>query len=87
MADLRSLARAQTETAVRVLTGIMREKRSPPSARVAACEALLNRGWGKAVQPVAAEGELALQITIRNIIEEVQVIEPREVKVIDDKSK
>ena len=76
--DLRSLARMQTHTAVRVLTGIMREPRSGPNARVAAAEALLNRGWGKPSQPVTgADGEGSVQIIIRNIIEEIHRDDPK----------
>lgn len=52
--DIRSLARAHTETAIKTLAGIMREKKAPPAARVSAAQALLDRGWGKAVQPVDA---------------------------------
>lgn len=55
-ADIRSLARAHTETAVRTLAGIMREKNSPSAARVAAAQALLDRGWGKAAQAMTGEG-------------------------------
>lgn len=46
-AEVRSLARAHTETAVSTLRGICTSKKAPASARVAAAEALLNRGWGK----------------------------------------
>lgn len=48
--DLRSLARQHTQTAVRTLAGIMRAADAPPAARVAASQALLDRGWGKAPQ-------------------------------------
>ena len=48
--DIRSLARAHTETAVRVLAGIMREPEAPHSARVSAAQVLLDRGWGKPAQ-------------------------------------
>jgi len=53
--DIRVLARAHTATAINVLAGIMREKRAPPAARVAAAQALLDRGWGKA--PIAIESD------------------------------
>lgn len=49
-ADIRSLARSHTETAIRTLVGIMNQEKAPPAARVSAAEALLNRGWGKATQ-------------------------------------
>ncbi len=49
-ADIRSLARSQTEKAVKVLVGIMSQSKAPAAARVAAANALLDRGWGKAAQ-------------------------------------
>lgn len=49
-ANIRSLARAHTERAVQTLAGIMDNPESPPAARVAAAQALIDRGWGKATQ-------------------------------------
>lgn len=49
-ADIRSLARSHTTSAIRVLAGIMNETKAPSAARVAAAQALLDRGWGKAPQ-------------------------------------
>lgn len=49
--DIRSLARNHTESAINTLAGISSNGKSE-SARVAAAEALLNRGWGKPAQPI-----------------------------------
>lgn len=54
--DIRSLARAHTGTAVKVLAGIMTSAEAPPAARVSAAQALLDRGWGKATQPMEHSG-------------------------------
>ena len=51
-AQIRSLARAHTATALNVLAGIMNEPEAPAAARVSAAQALLDRGWGKPSQPV-----------------------------------
>lgn len=51
-----SLARSHTETALKVLAGIMMEPDAPHAARVAAIKELLDRGWGKAAQ-VLTDGE------------------------------
>lgn len=59
-ADIRSLARAHTPTAISTLAGIMRQPKAPASARVAAAEALLNRGWGKPSQPITGKDEEAI---------------------------
>ena len=48
--DVRSLARAHTETAIKVLAGIMNEKTAAPAARAAAADSLLARGWGRPKQ-------------------------------------
>ena len=56
LTDIRSLARSYTKKAVQVLGGIMSEDGSPAAARVAAAQALLDRGWGKAAQPLTGEG-------------------------------
>ena len=48
--DIRSLARAHTDTALNVLRGIMTNDEAPMPARVAAATYLLDRGWGRAVQ-------------------------------------
>ncbi|WP_249119031.1 MULTISPECIES: hypothetical protein [unclassified Bradyrhizobium] len=51
MADIRSLARSHTKTAINVLVKIMQSKDATPAARVSAANAVLDRGWGKAMQP------------------------------------
>ena len=56
LTDIRSLARSHSETAISALAGIAQNGTSE-SARVAAAEALLNRGWGKPAQPVDGDGE------------------------------
>ena len=50
--EIRSLARAHTDSAMRVLTGIMNEPTAPHAARVAAAIHVMDRGWGKAVQHI-----------------------------------
>ena len=67
-ADLRSLARLHTTACLKSLAGIATNGKSE-SARVTACGLLLERGWGKAVQPHAgADGEGDIRVTIRQII-------------------
>jgi hypothetical protein len=53
--EIKSLARAHTETAIKTLVGVMNQADSPPAARVQAAQALLDRGWGKATQFIEAE--------------------------------
>ena len=52
LTEIRSLARSHTRTAVNVLVGIMRSKDATAAARVSAANAVLDRGWGKATQPL-----------------------------------
>lgn len=53
--DIRSLARAHTETAINVLKRVMTSPRASAAARVAAAQALLDRRWGKAPQSITAD--------------------------------
>jgi hypothetical protein len=43
-----TLARRYTEAAVSLLGKMIEDEKAPPAARVAAAQALLDRGWGKA---------------------------------------
>lgn len=52
--EIKSLARAHTESALNVLASIMNQPNAPPAARVAAAQALIDRGWGKAAQFIEA---------------------------------
>ena len=72
-ANIRSLCRAYTAEAVRSLAAIMRQADAPPSARIQAIAILLDRGWGKAVQPVAGEDGGDIRIIIRQIAEVADV--------------
>jgi len=54
--EIRSLARSYTEMAIQTLAGIAQNGEGE-SARVAAANALLDRGWGKPVQPHDGDGE------------------------------
>jgi hypothetical protein len=63
--QIKSLARAHTETAIKVLAGVMNQEEAPHAARVAAANSLLDRGWGKAAQIIAGDEDAPL--TIRRI--------------------
>src|SRR6202000_700994 len=51
--EIRSLARSHTRTALNVLVAVMRNTKATPPARVAAANAILDRGWGKPTQALA----------------------------------
>jgi hypothetical protein len=63
--EIRSLARGHTRTALNVLVGVMRNKDATPAARVSAANAILDRGWGKATQPLANGDDGALELIHR----------------------
>ena len=63
--DVKALARVHTETALKVLAGIMSAVDAQPSARVAAATAILNRGWGQPQQAVELSGEVVTSKVIR----------------------
>ena len=55
LAEIRELAREQTEAAIQAFVDIMQRGKSE-SARVAAAQALLDRGWGKPTQALEHSG-------------------------------
>ncbi len=55
--EVRDLARQHTAEALGALKAIMSDKKAPASARVAASEAILNRGWGRPVQMIGGNVE------------------------------
>lgn len=65
LTEIRSIARGHTRTAIRVLVGIMCSEDATPAARVSAANAILDRGWGKATQPVANSDEGAFELIHR----------------------
>lgn len=52
---VRELARSHTEEAIETWVEVMRDKSAPPAARVSAANSVVERGWGKAAQPVTGE--------------------------------
>jgi hypothetical protein len=62
--EIKSLARAHTETALKTLAGIMEQPDAPPAARVAAANSLLDRGWGKPVQAISNDEDAPLKLVV-----------------------
>lgn len=56
-AEIRSFARQHTQSALNVLAGIMNEPTAPETARISAANSLLDRGWGKATQPISGDDD------------------------------
>ena len=63
--EIRSLARSHTRTAINVLVGVMRAKDATAAARVSAANAILDRGWGKATQPLESSDDGAIDLIHR----------------------
>src|SRR6266404_9697429 len=63
--EIRSLARSHTRTALNVLVGVMRNKDATAAAKVSAANAILDRGWGKAPQPIENGDDGALELIHR----------------------
>jgi len=55
--DIRSLARSHTESAIKVLVGIMNQPKAPAASRVAAAQAILDRGWGKPKESIEVDAQ------------------------------
>jgi hypothetical protein len=67
--EIRSLARSHTRKAINVLVGVMRSEDATHAARVAAANAILDRGWGKAAQALETrDGAIELIHRIERVI-------------------
>jgi hypothetical protein len=64
LTEIRSLARSHTRTALNILVQVMRNKDATPAARVSAANAVLDRGWGKAIQAIE-NGDRPLELIHR----------------------
>ena len=64
LTEIRSLARSHTRSALNILVQIMRNKDATPAARVSAANAILDRGWGKAIQAIE-NGDRPLELIHR----------------------
>ena len=53
LGDVQQLARQKSPEAINTLSNIMHDEKAPPAARVAAANALLDRGYGKPTQPIS----------------------------------
>lgn len=71
--QIKSLARAHTETAINTLAGIMNQSEAPHAARVSAATALLDRGWGKPAQAITGGDEDDNPVNVLHRIERVIV--------------
>lgn len=71
-----SLARSHTEGAVKVLAMIMHSEDASHTARVAAANSLLDRGWGKPAQTISGDPENPLSVITRIELVGVKPVQP-----------
>jgi hypothetical protein len=62
--DVREAAKEYTPAALKTLANIMNNEKAPPSARVQAAALLLDRAWGKPMQPVSGDSDTPLVVEI-----------------------
>ena len=62
VAEVKALARAYTTTAIETLVKIAESDKATDEARVSACVALLDRGWGKPDKTHHHDGEIRQHI-------------------------
>jgi len=73
-ATIKELARTQTEAALNTLAEIMQNPKAPPSARVHAASALLDRGWGKPSQYIES---MQVGTTLHDLFQRAREMEYR----------
>lgn len=75
---VRELARQHTEEAIQALVAVMRDPDQPGRARVAAAEALLDRGWGRPPQATEVSGPGGGPIIVAGTL--LQGLTPEEIR-------
>jgi hypothetical protein len=79
VAEVMALARTYTKEAVETLAEIMRNGKSPPAARVAAANGLLDRGYGRPPQALEHSGNgVVLQVLTGILRAPDETLEARE---------
>jgi hypothetical protein len=58
-----------TEVCIKTLAALVVQETVAPAARVAAAGLLLDRGWGRPVQPIAGDDGEPLTVVIRQILQ------------------
>jgi len=82
--ELESMARSQTERAIRTPTEIMKDESAPPMARITAAKVLLERGWGRPAQVDASDGGGKQEPLIKIVREVVHVTKTAEEIAAED---
>ena len=76
VADIRSLARSYSESAIKTLAGIMGSEICSDRDRITAANILLERGHGKPTQPISGDEENPLTLVTRIELVAVTPISP-----------
>lgn len=71
-----SYARGYTEKALTTLAKIMEDVEAPPTARVAAANSILDRGWGKPLQTISGDPDNPLSVITRIELVGVKPVAP-----------
>ena len=70
LGDVQALARQYTPDAVETLASIMLDRDAAPAARVAAANAILDRGYGKAPQHITGEIETRYVAELPSVVQD-----------------
>lgn len=81
---IRELTRSYTDKAILILIEIAENPKAPAASRVQACNALLDRAWGKPIQFNEIEGRLirepSPQVSELNLEERIQLIREMQIE-------
>jgi hypothetical protein len=64
------LARAHTQEAIEVLLTVVHNQKAPSAARVQACNAILDRGWGRPVQ-YNENNDRVISTSLKDFLDEI----------------
>jgi hypothetical protein len=71
---IRDLARTHTQEAIDVLLAVVRNQNAPSAALVQACNAILDRGWGRPIQ-YNENNDRVISTSLKDFLDEINKAE------------
>jgi hypothetical protein len=85
--SLQLYARQKTKQAFDTIVNIMEQPKTPPAARLMAAGMIIDRGWGKAAQVLAIDGEIRQLVEVKLNVVQPKTLDATATKLITNPEK
>lgn len=66
--EIKQIAREQGPAAIKLLTDVMNNSKKPDALRMAAAKELLDRGYGRPVQPTGSDPDEPITVVLKKFV-------------------